>query len=392
MHIIYASCLCEKEYFYKLFKTKNLPGQQVQKYHRLLAEGFAKNGIDVSTVSAVPMTSSNTSTKFLKAKKTVSKGIYYNHLPVINIPVLKNAFITLSAFFKTLFLSKKGESSVICDILNISVSIGARLAAKVAGIPAVGIVTDVPSFLSSDSKKLSVKINNRLMNSFDSYVFLTDAMKDVVNCKNKKYIVIEGLVDSEMQAVQNTIENKSAQKVCIYAGGIQKIYGIKYLTEAFILSDIENCEFHIYGNGDFKDELIQICKTHKNIKYFGIKPNDYIVTQQLKAMLLINPRPTNQEFVKYSFPSKNMEYMVSGTPILTTRLPGMPKEYYPYIYTIDKEDKYALAETLKKILLKSPEELHTFGKAAKEWVLKEKNNIVQAKKIIDMINNSEKKS
>lgn len=86
MHIIYASCLCEKEYFYKLFKTKNLPGQQVQKYHRLLAEGFAKNGIDVSTVSAVPMTSSNTSTKFLKAKKTVSKGISYNHLPVINIP------------------------------------------------------------------------------------------------------------------------------------------------------------------------------------------------------------------------------------------------------------------------------------------------------------------
>ncbi len=392
MHIIYASCLCEKEYFYKLFKTKNLPGQQVQKYHRLLTEGFAKNGIDVSTVSAVPMTSSNTSTKFLKAKKTVSKGISYNHLPVINIPVLKNAFITLSAFFKTLFLSKKGESLVICDILNISVSIGARLAAKVAGVPAVGIVTDVPSFLSSDSKKLSVKINNRLMNSFDSYVFLTDAMKDVVNCKNKKYVVIEGLVDSEMQAVQNTIENKSAQKVCIYAGGIQKIYGIKYLTEAFIMSDIENCEFHIYGDGDFKDELIQICKTHKNIKYFGIKPNDYIVTQQLKATLLINPRPTNQEFVKYSFPSKNMEYMVSGTPILTTRLPGMPKEYYPYIYTIDNEDKYALAETLKKILLKSPEELHAFGKAAKEWVLKEKNNIVQAKKIIDMINNSEKKS
>ena len=146
------------------------------------------------------------------------------------------------------------------------------------------------------------------MNSFDSYVFLTDAMKDVVNCKNKKYVVIEGLVDSEMQAVQNTIENKSAQKVCIYAGGIQKIYGIKYLTEAFIMSDIENCEFHIYGDGDFKDELIQICKTHKNIKYFGIKPNDYIVTQQLKATLLINPRPTNQEFVKYSFPSKNMEY------------------------------------------------------------------------------------
>ena len=30
-----------------------------------------------------------------------------------------------------------------------------------------------------------------------------------------------------------------------------------------------------------------------------------------------------------------MEYLASGTPVLTTRLPGMPEEYYEHVLTID---------------------------------------------------------
>lgn len=389
MHIIYVSCLCKKEYFRKLFENKNLPGQQVQKYHRLITEGFNANDINVSTVSALPVTSLNTNIKFLKSKKNKFENITYNYLPVINIPILKNAVTVISSFFKTLSLAKEKNSVVVCDILNVSVSIGALWGAKLKRIPTVGIVTDIPFFLYSSKKNLNVKINTLLMNSFDKYVFLTDTMKEVVNCTNKSYTVIEGLVDINMTRSDNLLENKFSKKVCIYAGGINKIYGIQYLTQAFINADIENCELHIYGEGDFKEELIKICKTHKNVKYFGTMPNDYIVDQQLKATLLINPRPTDQEFVKYSFPSKNMEYMVSGTPILTTVLPGMPKQYYPYVYMIKEENVTSLTNTLKDLLSKPAEELHSFGKSAKEWILKEKNNVIQAKKILDMITDTE---
>lgn len=388
MHIIYVSCLCKKEYFHKLFENENLPGQQVQKYHRLITEGFNANNINVSTVSALPITSSNSNIKFLKSKKNKFENITYNYLPVINIPILKNLLTVISSFFKTLSLAKKENNVVICDILNVSVSTGALLAAKLKHITTIGIVTDIP-FICADKKKLSVKINTLLMNSFDKYVFLTDAMKEVVNCRNKSYTVIEGLVDIKMTSSRNLLQNKFPKKVCMYAGGINKIYGIQYLTQAFVEADIENCELHIYGEGDFKEELLKICKTHKNVKYFGTMPNDYIVEQQLKATLLINPRPTDQEFVKYSFPSKNIEYMVSGTPILTTVLPGMPKQYYPYVYMIKEENVTSLAHTLKDLLSKSPDELYRFGKNAKEWVLKEKNNVVQTKKILDMITDTE---
>ena len=78
--------------------------------------------------------------------------------------------------------------------------------------------------------------------------------------------------------------------------------------------------------------------------------------------------------------------MVSGTPILTTKLPGMPEEYYPYIYMFDNETVEGYADTLKYVLSKPNEELQNKGKVAKEFVLQKKNNIFQTKRIMDLIN------
>ena len=120
----------------------------------------------------------------------------------------------------------------------------------------------------------------------------------------------------------------------------------------------------------------------------GVAPNSDIVKAELKATLLVNPRPTNEEYTKYSFPSKNMEYMASGTPVLTTELPGMPEDHKPYVFFIKDETADGIAETLRNVLEKTPEQLHSFGLSAKDFILKEKNNISQAKKVLDFIDKS----
>ncbi len=47
-----------------------------------------------------------------------------------------------------------------------------------------------------------------------------------------------------------------------------------------------------------------------------------------------------------------MEYMVSGTPLVTTSLPGMPEEYKDYVYIFTEENVYGIYSTLKLILSK----------------------------------------
>ncbi|MBP3927161.1 MAG: glycosyltransferase family 1 protein, partial [Clostridium sp.] len=86
-----------------------------------------------------------------------------------------------------------------------------------------------------------------------------------------------------------------------------------------------------------------------------------------------------------SFPSKTMEYMASGTPVLTTVLPGMPKEYHPYVYLLEDETADGISEMLKKVLGNSEEDLFRKGMEARRFVLEQKNNVIQAQKILDML-------
>jgi len=388
MNIIYASCLCTKDKYNKLFKETIIkPGQQVQKYHRLLVEGLVKNKANVKTVTVLPITKANYPKVFVEFEEEVSNDIIYIYLPLINLPLVKNIIGFINSFFYTFFSCLKDKEVIIIgDVLNLSVCAGALCASKMLKRDNMGIVTDVPFYLYKGSRNLSLKLNNQLIKSFDSYLFLTEDMNKLINKFNKPYIVIEGQVDINMKNIENTLSTKYDKKICIYAGGLQKIYGIKNLIQAFITAKVKNAELHFYGNGDFEDELKIICKKHMNIKYFGVMTNDYVMKEEIRATLLINPRPTNEEYTKYSFPSKNMEYMVSGTPVLTTKLPGMPKDYYSHVYLIEDESVDGLSEALKNILTKSNEELHEKGRLAKEFVLKEKNNIVQAEKILKLMN------
>lgn len=392
--IIYSVSVCSENKYKELFlNSENKPGQQVQKYHRLLLDGLASDkDTNIEVISKLPITKDNFKKTYLKGDVERFRSIKFCYIPIFNIPVLRNFIAFIYILMNVIRLSSKKDTVIVGDVLNITTSIANLIAGKVKGIRTVGIVTDIPTLLEASNRgntsiftRLLSSFNDYIIQSFDSYIFLTEPMNNLINKKNKPYVVLEGHVDIDMKHTNNLPSNKYDKIVCMYTGSLKKIYGIKMLTEAFIKANIFNSELHIYGDGDFKEELIEICKKNNNVKYLGVKLNEHIVKEQLKATLLINPRPTNEEYTKYSFPSKNMEYMVSGTPTLTTKLPGMPEQYNEYVYLIEEESTEGLINALKKVLSHSREELHLKGERARQFVLKEKNNHVQASKIINMI-------
>ena len=285
---------------------------------------------------------------------------------------------------------------MFCDVLNVSACAGAILATKITRLPCVGIVTDMPGIgvgnnETNQKMSLSDRINRSYLDKFTHYVFLTEQMNNVINTKHRPYMVMEGLVDINMTIPKNN--QKKDKRIVIYAGGLYERYGLKLLVDGFIQADVENTELWLYGNGPFVESLNAYCENHPNIKYTGIRPNEEVVEAELKATLLVNPRPTHEEFTMYSFPSKNMEYMVSGTPVLTTILPGMPKEYYPYVYLFDNgETTEGYAEVLRHVLTLPDEELQEKGMKARNWVLENKNNIKQAKRIAEFIDTNKSRS
>ena len=130
-------------------------------------------------------------------------------------------------------------------------------------------------------------------------------------------------------------------------------------------------------------KLSKYCEMDKRIIYKGVAPNSEVVEAERKATLLIDPAPTSDPFTLYSYPFKNLEYMLSGTPVVTTKFVGILKDDYPYLFFFENESVEGFSETLEAILKRPKKDLKAFGKKAMNYVYRTKNSVIQAKRIID---------
>lgn len=383
MQILYGYSNCTDKKYREIVSENHVAVLQPdQKYHGLLIRGLSNNGVKVLCFSGLPINRSVTSKVLIYEKDEVEENAYFHYYTTFNIPIIRQLMIFFAAFFNVLFTSKREETYAICDCLNIANAYGMLLACKIRRISIFTIVTDLPDMMSDNF--ILRGVNNCLFRAVDGFIFLTEQMNQRLNKKNKPYLVLEGHVDANAPSLNNECkwERENGKKVIIYAGSILKLYGIQNLTEGFLKADIPNAELWIYGDGDYREELIEIEKHNPSVKYKGVCNNQEVVQAELRAALLVNPRPTAPEYTKYSFPSKNMEYMVSGTPLLTTKLPGMSKEYYPYVYLFEDETSDGIAKSLQDVLNIPEEERNQKAASARGFVLQEKSNIVQAKKIL----------
>lgn len=398
MNILYFSSVCSQITFDNLSSKgliQKLP--QAQKYHTLMLEGLRNNiDGDLKVLSSYPVVGKSSKRLFPEKREKI-ENIEYIYLGFIQIPFVRQYFLRRNAkrILKK-YLKNHEDTVVICDILNRSIASAALSVCKKKRIIVCGIVTDVPGH-SADARKKTYSFAKRIFmkvssilskndeNKYDCYLFLTKNMNEVINKKNRPFIVIEGQCDINMRAVDNKLVNKEYPKVMMYAGGIHKEFGIERFVNAFCTVNPKDWILRIYGDGNYSSELKEVSRKYANVEYLGVKPNKEIIEKQLQASLLVNPRMTDAEYVKYSFPSKTMECMASGTPLLTTKLPAMPEDYFEHVYFILDETENGMIDTLRSVISLSDEELNEKGKQAQNFILDTRNNNIQAKKLVDFL-------
>lgn len=356
-----------------------------QKYHGLLHQGFVANGAKVRAYSGLPINRSVTKKLLIREQDEEQNGISYHYYTTINFPILRQIMIMIAGFTSVL-RDRKQISCIICDFLSSSNSLGMALAGKLLGIPVVTSVLDLPGLMSTAAEPLK-GIHKQIARCSAGFIFLTAEMDNIVNEWNKPFIVMEGHCDSKLKSIPKVErwERSCGKRVVIYAGGIHRIFGLPMLVEGFVKANIAGAELRIFGDGDYRESLEQICHEHTNVKYMGVCGNKEVVQQEQRAALLINPRPSDPVYTRYSFPSKNMEYMAAGTPVMTTRLPGMPDEYLPYVYTIDDESVEGVAKALTDFFNVDLDKREEKATKAQCFVQKQKNNQVQAGRVLGFI-------
>ncbi|MDD3382102.1 MAG: glycosyltransferase [Bacilli bacterium] len=387
---IYVSSAIDRNCINKYFKGKfDYMPHQSQKFNKLLMIGLKENNFDVTSVSIIPLNRKINKKVFIKNEEIKEDGITFKYLKFINVIFFRQISIIFNTFLKLANCVKKNKETIIfIDLLNTSSLIGLFIFKIFFRNKVIGILTDIPGFkVSKKQDNLKISLSYKILYSkVDYFIPITEDMKKIFESLKKKALVIEGMIDSSLTKNER-LEKKYSKFTCLYSGTLAKIYGIENLVDAFTDERLKDIDLIIYGNGDCREKIIDLGNKHSNIIYKGSADNSVVVKEQMKASLLVNPRPTSDVYTKFSFPSKIMEYMASGTAVATTELAGIPEEYKKYLILIKDYSAKGIADLVYDLFINGIMDNNKIGKEGCLFVFDKKNNIIQVKKIIENLKN-----
>jgi len=333
-----------------------------------------------------------------KAKEIKNYDINTNFL---NIPLLKN-YSKYKSIIKQidLWIDKKESKSkvlILYAMTGINLKIAKYVKGKDPDIHISLIVPDLPEFMNFNPnilykvlKKIEIDSMKKNEMYIDSFTLLTEQMNKKLS-NTKPYTVMEGIAPSENIPINNHLLSKdSFERTILYTGGLNESYGVINLINSFMKLDNPNYKLILCGSGPEEERIKKFSMIDPRIIFLGQVPRNEVLELQRKSTLLINPRLSDEEYTKYSFPSKMLEYMASKKPVAAYMLDGIPSIYKDYIFELNKS--IDLSIQIEKILNKPIAELNFKGEKSFEFVTKNKNNIVQSKKILDLIFNTIAKS
>lgn len=354
-------------------------------FEQSIIEGLEKLGNLVEIISDYPYAPK----KFIYnrydwAHNNVSHNV---SITSINIPYI-------SILFKDFFIQKEIQRKlrrntydlVIAYLIHQPYMNGLLRAKNIDNnIRTILICPDLPNMMDMSLQSKTVKniLKNmdyrrieKLYDSVDGFVLFADAMKEMLPVGNKPYIVIEGVASID----ELDIAPVSKQKAIMYAGTLHRNIGIEQIIQVMNFIKDPDFQLWIFGTGDLAEDISQAVLKDNRIKYYGFISREELFIYQKKALAVINARNPLDAYTKYSFPSKSFEYLYSGTPYVTTRLNGIPKEYDPYLYLIENNSAISIASKVLEIIHLTPNELHTRALNTQSFIREKKGQLSQTNK------------
>ena len=331
--------------------TKGSISAAANQYQRGFLSGLGEETRILSTISLGMYPRRSRQLFFRKEQKHCAYGPI-TYLPFINFYFVKDMMFRRGLYraLRKIITEQKQTTVYIYSLNVVFEKVMASLKNKYGDrVQFCLIIPDLPGKYGIVRKgilgirdRLEIAPKMKLAKWADSYVFLTEAMKELF--PPKPYNVVEGFLPQENF-------DRSASRIpksVLYTGTLAETFGINTLLEAFSMLPDPDAQLWICGTGNTRKEVEQAAQKDPRIQYKGFLPKQQIAALQSQCDVLVNPRTDEGEYTKYSFPSKTMEYLLSGSKVVMYRLPGIGEEYYRYIRTVEAPGAEALAEALQE--------------------------------------------
>ncbi|WFE49210.1 glycosyltransferase [Micromonospora sp. WMMD1155] len=258
------------------------------------------------------------------------------------------------------------------------------------GVLVVPVLTDPPGLaLPTDGRlvrllrRLDVALVRAALRRCAGVIALTRPLADDF-APGRPHLVMEGIFHPPATASAQDAPTPGTREV-VYAGGLTRAYGVDRLVEAFRGLPDPNLRLVLFGRGELTRWLREQAADDSRIAPPELLDRAVLAGRLARAAVLINPRPVEEEFVRYSFPSKTIEYLSAGPPVVSTRLPGIPADYLPHLEIATPDTVVGLRAALARALALPPEEVSRRGVAAREFVHRTRGPVAQGRRMRDFL-------
>jgi len=366
-----------------------------------IIKGLKKIHPNISVVTEIPIAAYPRERRvIIKANNIeIEEDIKASAVPFINIFFLKQISMIICAFFVLLKWSirNKKEKKIIITFNPFPyISVPTILVSKFFNIKKVCIFADPPievvkrKLLGKMAKYIEIKSTEKNVKKYDGIVVLNKKAAEKY-APDIKYVLVDGGFD-----IDDKPKNKPGGQWLkysegdiidiVFSGGLYEYNGLINLVDAFKSIKNDYLRLNIYGEGPLKEYIKKVSQEDCRIVYHGNVSNDKMLIIQQNAGILINPRPIDDAISLYTFPSKMIEYMLSGTPVVTTKLNGLTSDYLDKVFVIENNSTEELRQGIEHVLSLEREQLIHKAREAREFIINNKTWELQSKKIYEFVN------
>ncbi len=326
------------------------------------------------------------------------EGIEVTLLPFLNLTPLKQIGIGLSVLWRILLWGWRTRTArrriVLTYNLSVPPGLFTWLAAKLIGAKAVAMVYDVEvpgqTVPWSIRRWLDLWLHRWVLPRFDGIISISDAIvRDLA--PGHHYLRVEGGIRQDVigqtGADPSQFGDDRAGLTIVFAGSLDEPNGVSLMLDAFSRLP-GGYRLRIAGRGPLEDKVRQAAASDSRIDYLGFLPHRQVLALYRSADLLVSARLTKGLNTRYFFPSKLMEYLASGVPVISTCTGHVEEEFGGFVYLLREETAESLAGLIAAIAASPRAERIEMGRRARGYMAAHKTWDSQSARVVTYLRES----
>ncbi|WP_081247483.1 glycosyltransferase [Variovorax paradoxus] len=384
----------------QLFELDPLPAVQTHKFARSLARALKLGFGTLALASTCPVQSYPLVSKvFFGGRKFRVEGCEGIYLGFVNIIAIKHFTRFASCLIRILpliwrrrnsWIFVHGVHSPFLLFGNIARIFGCKFAVVLTDPPGVILGTD--GLVARYLKHLDAWLLRRLLQGVDAVLALAPDLANAL-APGKPSLVFPGIFNSDLHKSNAFPQNEEVRLsdadsrpfTILYAGGLSAAYGVDRLIDAVEGIHDHSFEIRFFGRGDQEERIRKLACRDPRFFYGGFVGGERLMPEFAGADLLVNPRPSTEDFSRLSFPSKLIEYLATGRPVLTTRIKSIPQELNSCFFFIEDESPEGIRSAIFHLMRTTVSERERISLCGKKIVERELSEGAIGKKIFDLV-------